>query len=404
MKAESFVIAFCLVGAGAWFTYAKHAGNLRIEGNRANEQTIVINSDNFYEEIRYAGHINFNDEETAITALSPGGYLKYTRDDQLLTVVADSSGRIVYTLSQNGHVTNNSADLPKIISEAVKETIAWGLDAKPRMERVYNRGGSQALLNAIDSLKNGNLKLQYAERIFRADSVSTAVLERLLIKLHGIDGSDYEKEQLLKKFSVTQLADSSLFSTYLQTVAAVRADDAKTNLLKKLIELPSLQQHLSAIVAVISSSSNEEEKARALNAVINKAKTDSSDAAIVLQAISGLHNEEQKQALISNWISKGSLPDAPMQVLLDVISGLGNENYKAQLYKKLATNSLHAEVHWLLLLDGVARLGQNELKAALLIDLSQKMPKTDGIKAAYLKTAKTITTDADYGRVLRAAG
>ena len=38
----------------------------------------------------------------------------------------------------------------------------------------------------------------------------------------------------------------------------------------------------------------------------------------------------------------------------------------------------------------------------LQILLRKKMPKTDPVKAAYLKAAKTIGNDNDYGRVMRA--
>ena len=403
MKAETFVVAFCLVGAAAWFTYAKHAGNLNIEGIHSNEQTIVINSDGFYEEMKYAGSVQFNEEETAIAAISPGGYLKYTLNEQQLNAVADSSGHIVYTLSRNGRVTNDSPELTRFITEAVKETIAWGLDAKPRMERVYRRGGNPALLKAIDSLKNGNLKVQYADRVYRTDSVSTADLELLLLKLRSINGNDYEKEQLLKKFSPAQLADSSVFNAYLQSVTSVHADDAKTNLLKKLIDLPSLQQHFAAVVSVISSTDNDEEKARAYNAIISKGKADSSNAAVLLEGIKNLHNEDQQNILISSWLAKNNFPASQVQALLNLISGLGNEQDKEALYKKLAATGLHTEEDWILLLQHVALITQNELKAGLLIALSQTMPKTARVQAAYTSTAKTITTDADYGRAIRAA-
>ena len=55
MKAEVFAVGFFLVFAGAWFTYAKHTGGLNIKGHSDNEQNITINSDNFHEEMAYAG-------------------------------------------------------------------------------------------------------------------------------------------------------------------------------------------------------------------------------------------------------------------------------------------------------------------------------------------------------------
>jgi hypothetical protein len=41
-------------------------------------------------------------------------------------------------------------------------------------------------------------------------------------------------------------------------------------------------------------------------------------------------------------------------------------------------------------------------KANILSEFAKKIPKTDLVKSAYVKAAKTIRNDNDYGRVMRA--
>ena len=139
MKAEVFAVGFFLVFAGAWFTYAKHTGGLNIKGLPGEEQHIIINSDNFHEEMAYTGKISFTEDETAIARISSGGYLRYTRNEQVLEAKSDTAGVIHYTFKQSGRPMPLDSNAQKIITEAVSEMIAWGFDAKERADRIYKK-------------------------------------------------------------------------------------------------------------------------------------------------------------------------------------------------------------------------------------------------------------------------
>jgi len=72
------------------------------------------------------------------------------------------------------------------------------------------------------------------------------------------------------------------------------------------------------------------------------------------------------------------------------------------MYRKLAAESIHSDEQWISLLGEVGHMNENYQKAELLASIAQRMPRTDSIKTAYLKTAKTISTDMEYGKAIRA--
>ncbi|HXB42574.1 MAG TPA: hypothetical protein VNV85_00880, partial [Puia sp.] len=177
MKAEYFVVIFCLLFAGAYFTYIKRTGSW---GN--NDSSIVINGDNFYEEIKYGGRIVFADDETSIKSITPGGYLNFRKNEERLIAKSSSQGVISYELTEGNSKLPLDSNGRKMITDAVKEMIALGIDASDRMERVYRKGGNRALMSELTNLKNDNVKRMYFERILKSDSLSSDDLTELAKK------------------------------------------------------------------------------------------------------------------------------------------------------------------------------------------------------------------------------
>ncbi len=402
MKAEVFAAGFLLVSAGAWFTYAKHTGGLNIKGLPANEQKIVISSDNLYEEMAYTGKISFTEDETAVATISPGGYIKYTKNQQVMEASSDTAGVIQYKFTQSGRPMPIDSNARKIMSEAVGEMIAWGFDANGRADRIYKKGGQTALLEAMDKLKNDGTKRMYAEKIFKSDSLSTAILVTLAKKLASPEGNDYDKEMALKLYKPQQLQDTAVFFPYLQAVEGLDNENARANILNSILKMPLATATFPALFRVVAGLNNDYEKTRLFSSIIDKGQMDSVRAGLLLEAIDQLQTDNDKQQLISLWISKGTLPADRLEKLLAVIGRFGGDWEKANMYKKLAAESIRSEDQWASLVTAVARINQNEQKTDLLTGIAQKMPKTDTLKTVYLKAAKTIQGDMEYGRVIRA--
>ena len=88
MKAELFVIVFCLVAVGAFVTYERHKAGNGLESN------IKISNGDYNEEMNYAGKIIFSDDENSIKSISPSGFLHFTENEKSMKVDADMQGNI----------------------------------------------------------------------------------------------------------------------------------------------------------------------------------------------------------------------------------------------------------------------------------------------------------------------
>lgn len=364
MKLIFFLIAFSLVSIRVYFSWA---GKDR-ERKGESESNMVIRSDNFYEEIKYSGKFQLTDDETGFKSISPGGYFKFRKNEVSIKAESNLQGLIEYRINDGSNNVPLDERGKKILAEAIREMIVWGFDAENRMERVYRKGGAQALLSEVDSMRSDHVRLLYLNRLFAIDSLIPQGIPIVIIKA-GALGSDVDKVNFLTRITAHQLKDSLVDSAYFEVVKKISSDMDKANALQYLIE----QDSLSAASA---------EKALALSGEIS--------------------SDVDKANLFGKMIEKGLIRGPLFDSLLYYISAIGSDVDKVNLYEKLLTENGVSDLQWAALLNKSSLLESDMDKTNLLISISQKMPHTETLKENYRKAAKTIGNDSDYGRAVRA--
>lgn len=397
MKAEYFVVIFCLLFAGAYFTYAK-----RMNGWGNNDSSIVISGDNFYEEIKYSGRIAFSDDETSFKSITPGGYINFRKNEDRVIAKSNKQGMISYELSESDNKLTLDSNGKKLIAEAVKELIALGIDATERMERIYKKGGNRALMNELGNLKNDNVKRMYFEHILKFDSLSADDLAILAKKVSTSFGSDQDKEDVLKRFAPEQLKDSSTAAAYMKTVESFNDDYAKSNALKSIMTIAVSKELFLQVLQVINGIHDENERQGLLRDIMDKGGLDEEQTDRVIEACAHFNDDMQKENLLMRLISKTGVAVKHFDKLLEMTAHFNDDVQKENLYKKLMSENNLSEEQWASLINQTANIGGDFEKSNFLIQLSQKMPKSDNIRNVYLKIAKTINDDQQYGRAVRA--
>jgi hypothetical protein len=82
--------------------------------------TIIETGNNYYLRIEYAGTIHFNDDGTAISSISPGGFVKYQNNEKKLEAQNNRDGGISYELSDNGEKLGLDNRGKEFIAQAVR--------------------------------------------------------------------------------------------------------------------------------------------------------------------------------------------------------------------------------------------------------------------------------------------
>jgi hypothetical protein len=364
MKLIFFLIAFCLITISFYFHWT---GKDRARRGLS-ESNMVIKSDNFYEEINYLGKFQLSDDESGFKSISPGGYFKFRLNDIKVKAESDMRGEIQYKIydGKNDLPLNEQGKL--IVSKAIHEMVYWGYDAEERVERVYQRGGSQALINEMDSVKPDFVKILYLNRLFSIDSLPAETKELVVKKVKTL-GSDMDKAQFLNKITPSQFKDPSINAACFDIIRGMGSDMDKLNSLHHIIDQDSLS--VGNIIVILNLGNN-------------------------------MGSDMDKSNLYGELIDKVLIKDSLFDSLAIFVSKMASDMDKTNLYNKLLGTNPITENQWIILINQSASLGSDMDKANTLSEFAKKMPRTDPIKEAYTKAARTIGNDNDYGRVMRA--
>jgi hypothetical protein len=364
MKLFFFLIAFTLISVRFYLSWS---GMDRVKRG-ISESNMTIKYDNFIEQIKYSGKFILSEDEKSFKHISPGGYFKYRKNDVKVEAESNLRGTVDYSIYDGKNYISEDGAGKALVSEAIKEMIAWGFDAEPRMERVYQKGGAKALLSEIDSLKTDEVKVLYLNRLFSIDSLVPELLPIIITNL-GSMGSDHFKITFLTRIPREQLRNASIDSAYFAIVKGIGSDMEKVNALQYLINQDSVT-----------------------NVVANR----------VLFTGSHLGSDMDKANVFNKMIEKGLIRDSLTDSLVNYTSIMGSDMDKINIYVKLIQAKDLSETQWILLETKVSLLGSDMDKANLLVEMAKKMPKTEAVLAQYRKAAKSINNDSDYGRVIRA--
>jgi hypothetical protein len=363
MKLIFFLIAFCLITIRFYFHWT---GKDR-ERRGLSESNMVIKSNNFYEEINYLGKFQLSDDESGFKSISPGGYFKFRLNDVKVKAESDMRGEIEYKIYDGKNDIPLNDEGKSIVSKAIHEMIYWGYDAEGRMERIYQKGGSSALLNEIDSLKNDQVKIIYLNRLFSIDSLPSETKELIVRKIKSL-GSDMDKVQFINKITAAQFKNSTITAACFDIIGGMGSDMDKMNALHHIIDQDSLSAE---------------------------------NIIVILNLGNNMGNDMDKSNLYGELIDKGLIKDSLFDSLAIQVSKMGSDMDKVNLYNKMLSINLITENQWIILINQSSSLGSDMDKANTLSEYAKKMPRTDPVKAAYVKAAKTIGNDNDYGRVMR---
>lgn len=235
MKLTFFLIGFILIFLRVFVGWS---GIFR---NGTKTVSITISEGNNYTQLKYSGKIVLTDDETGFQTISPGGFVKYRRNDQFMLAEGTLKGTIQYELSDNGNRISFDKKGKQFVSGTIHEIIALGFDAEARLERVYAKGGTSALLNEWKLLTGTPVSNRYAARLLSIDTLSATELDAA-IGLIGTATPDHEKAGLLTKVLRDCLADSNIAVHYFSAIETMQADADKIKVLNHIIDKGALNE------------------------------------------------------------------------------------------------------------------------------------------------------------------
>lgn len=366
------------------------------------KQSIVINDENGSLELKYSDDIAFTADETAVKYITPGGYIKYRHNRSQVVVTPGNDGSILYEVMGGSKKTSLTNDETAIVTRAIQTMIGYGVGANDRVQRLYKQGGSDAVLLEVKKMSTDRVKSIYLDYLLRTDGLSTTAMTGIAGSISTLMESDFEKGKLLAKISEKYLADATIAQAYLSAVKSIESDFEKANVVKKILEKPLTQDQFTAVLQLINSIESDFEKAGVLKKVLHNNRISPGRFSEVLRSTAAVESDFEKASILKDILKDNQLPEPQFNETLALISSIESDFEKAGVLRKVADKDITTEAQWINLITTSALVESDFEKSNVLTAIAAKMPASQNIKAAFMKAAKTISSDHEYGRVMRA--
>lgn len=397
---QKIILAAAITGLTV--TSCMHRSSDNFFNDQGRKSTISVNNGFNNLKIEYAGEVTFTDDEKGIAGISNDGYVKFKHNRKKLFAESDGHGGVRYELYNGMSRVNVNGDGRDFIAEAVKTMINHGIDAKGRVARLYQKGGTAAVLNKVDEMESAYVKQVYLDFLLANSTLS--VNEKMIVaqSIASIDGADYEKSQLLEKYAA-QFNNAELNQAFMVAVKSINGNYEKSKVLQAAVKEMTPGQSAKGILIASESINANYEKSNVLKSLLeSSAVIDNESIPVLIEVVSGIDGGYEKSEVLKSMLSRKDLNASAYEACIKIISTINGNYEKAELLKLVAKKPLPENNTWIRLIQAAAQIDANYEKSNVLITIASGMPADNTVKEAYLAAAKTIEGEYEYGETMKA--
>ncbi len=346
-------------------------GEVLAQSGTSSSSTNFITEDNNQKlKIEYNGKIAIGNDEKSISSISEGGYLKIektTFGNSRSILVSNSGKGLDYEYKEGGRTKpfepNGKAWLAEMLPDLLNSTT---LGAEERIDRLYAKGGTGAVLGILDHLKGDHVKSKYLtlllDKNLKPNEISS-VIDALITHI----SSDHFQYEVYKHVPPAYFRNISQLT---RATEAMKSDHFKTLLLKPIF----------------------------------KANVTEGEGQKALEIINLVTSDHFKTEIVKSF-SFEKISDKDLKFFVDdVVKKIDSDHFKAEILKTAINSNNLTEDRAILILSGVKSMTSDHFKAETLKQLCRKQ-STEKVKQQIREVAKASISSSHFlGEVMKCAG
>lgn len=369
--------------------------------------TVVCDNNGSSTALSYRGKIVFSEDERDIASISPGGFFKYSKTTfgncREIHIISSTDGtltrRYLVGRSPQPYEPEGRLWLQEMLPGIIATT---GIGAEDKVQRIYAKSGVNGVLKQIARLETDQVQSVYFNHLFSQPDLKDNELRHVLTQVNKYIESDYEKGKLLRLTGARFLQNDKVAQEYLQTVATMSSDYEKGKVLSHLLQNAKLKPtHVSQVLTSVGNLSSSYEQAKVLKIVVaNPALPEQTYKHVISQA-AAVSADYEKTRILAAIMANPKFVDQNFNDILNAIRSIRSDYDKSRALAYLVTKHKLTSDNYLQVFPVVADINSSYEKSRTLQKLKTTMPADNNqVRAAYAKTARTISSDYEYRRVM----
>ena len=302
-------------------------------------------------EVSYRGKFDFNDDDTDVRMISPGGSLKISdgrwfgrhsveireRGGQLEHLYYVNASSRPYEPEGRLWLTQN---LPKFVRNT-------GIAAESRVARLLKSGGPGAVLSEISRVGGTYAKGIYFKQLFKQASLTPDQYRQSMVQAgREMRSSSYELAQLLIAVSDRIPNDEPSRAAYFEAAGGISSDYELRRVYSAMLKRgPVSSQILGGILANARSIDSDYELSELLRAILAQQTLDDANRAAFFRAVSTIDSSYERHRVLSAVLGQKPTDPALLEPALVAAASIGGDYETSQfLLEVLRLNGVEGSV------------------------------------------------------------
>lgn len=358
--------------------------------------------------ISHNGNIRVADDDQSIVSISPGGYLRFSAktfgNQRRIEIESGSGGNLTCKYFEGNREIPFEPEGKKWLGEVLIHVIrASGIDADNRAVRIYKKSGLNGFFDEIMQISSNSVKDLYFSALLSNQKLPEEELAVVAQKIGTSISSNSERGSLFREFSELFTSDNEVSIAYLNAVSRMSSNSEGGSVLRNAHGHLGFNDPLvvTAYFDAVNSISSDTERSRVL---VNLLKNhDLNDKAMVslLNSTRRISSSSEKRSVLSS-IPEINFNNAEIILaFFDALNSISSDSEKSRvLMELLEIDSLPGEAI-LYILDSTKKISSNTEKGRILRSAIEQIPEdNDELRNRFIETAKTISSDSEYRRVM----
>jgi hypothetical protein len=355
--------------------------------------------------VEFRGTIVVTDDDKDIKSISGDGFLEISK------TVFGSKRRIVIEPIGDGKLRREYYEgrsqvnwdpagknwLAEILPDIVHRST---LGAEGRVDRFYNKGGAQGVMNEIKSIESDYVKAHYAKLLLKKN-ISNSELPSIITTLGDVIDSDYYLAGVLQSNISKMMATKESTDAFFQAAKNINSDYYKSNVLKEALKKTTASpEQVRTVLQAAGSITSDYYLASVLTSLLEQGSAKDEILSDMVQTAKNISSDYYRTQVLNKVLAKPGISKTLSRSVVEALVEVNSDYYKTNVFNSLAEQPMDEETQ-LYLIQLIDRSVDSDYYASgSLRKILANQKLSDAAYKQLLTTASNINSDYYASEVL----
>ena len=296
-------------------------------------------------EIEYQGEITLSDDDKDIVAISDGGFIEIKKK------AFGSKRKIIFESKRDGtikkryfvgrkekpFIPSGKTWLANVLPEIIKFT---GIGAEARVDRIYKKGGANAVLAEIESVEGDYVGSIYYGLLLDKD-LDTEEIISLLEKLDDTIESDHYITDILQSHDDTFLENPRSTDAYINAVKSIQSDHYMSEVLMGIIDNKDITNNqVTSLLDISEALESDHYMSEVLRSLIRNRDLSEGQSTKLVRLIGNLDSDHYTTEVIKDLLDEKDINNEVMAIITSSLENIESDHYFTELVKAASRHDM----------------------------------------------------------------